>query len=191
MKIYKLIFFSVIFGFVTIGCNSDTETDSKTTSHKINNQKSKKKKIALPVKGKNGYLKFLKGKRKEKSLTNGVIGRIGSSNIKNGNKSQKPIVILNNKEIVVSGFAFDKLADKTAQTVYVVVDGKFYKAKYGGKRDWVVKTRKNNKFLNTGFDCSIPVLNFEKGIHKARIIIVSNDGSYYYEPGQLVEFYIK
>jgi hypothetical protein len=94
------------------------------------------------------------------------------------NKIKTPVII-REKQFRVLGWAIDKPENKVANDVFIKINNKLYLADYGTKRVDISKHFKDNKFMNSGWNITIPVSSIGKGTHKFSVIIISENGTVY------------
>jgi len=99
----------------------------------------------------------------------------------------QPIMIsVEEKHLVVTGWAVDHNARDLAGGVYVKVDEKPYAAYYGSDRKDVADHFGIPQYRYSGFEAVIP--DIEQGQHALSLMILTNDTRGYYLPAQTVQF---
>ncbi len=169
--------------FLGTSCSSDTNKKpkqkvTKPANKKVNPNNTKKVTANKPARTKKlpAYNKL----KKLSGVTPLVVDKINGTLVK-GKKT--PIAVKGNK-VIITGWAIDKLADKTAGGVYIEIAGKLFAAKYGEKRGGVAKMLKNKNLVNSGFNAEIPTSSIGKGTHTLKIHAVTHNMQKVYSPNK-------
>lgn len=116
---------------------------------------------------------------KKESSTKAVIGSIDGVRTREG---KKPVPVSRAEVVVsVSGWAVDASAEEPAGFVYLEMDDTLYPAYYGLESNGLAGQLGVPAYDEARFEAKIPVLNAEPGVHELSLIVVTNDGSSYYE----------
>ncbi len=95
-------------------------------------------------------------------------------------------VRLNQRYLQIAGWAFDAVSMKPASSVYIDIDGKFFKANYGLSKESVAEKFNNNDLANCAFEAKVDSRITGKGTHKLSLKIISADGSSYFVTAKTV-----
>jgi glycosyltransferase involved in cell wall biosynthesis len=99
------------------------------------------------------------------------------------------VVALEQRHLVVTGWAVDREAKDTAGAVYVTIDGERYPAHYSSDRKDVADHFGVSQYRYSGFEALIP--NVMEGRHALSLVIVTKDRKSYYAPANTIEFELK
>ena len=86
--------------------------------------------------------------------------------------------------VELTGWAVDDENESTAGGVYVDVDGRLFPAFYGSDRQDVANSSGVPSYRYSGFERAIPVSEIGAGAHKLSVVVLTADGTGYYEPGE-------
>ena len=158
----------------------DKNNSAKPKLGKDNSAKPKlgKNNSAKPKLGKNNSIKpTLLNKLEENGNLSKLEWRLNNTKINTNNASGS--IKIENKSIIISGWAMDMPRRIPFFKIFIVVDdNKYFAAKSGIKRPDVVEKLKKPKFLESGFRVQIPVDKLGKGYHSIAILAVDQDKKY-------------
>jgi large-conductance mechanosensitive channel len=104
-------------------------------------------------------------------------------------RQEQPIRISAKKSSIrVTGWAVDLPNRKPAGGIYLKIDDKTFPAFYGRHRPDINKVFKAPIFEFSGFEQTIPISEIGPGTHELSVMVVTNDGERYYQPGRNVTF---
>ncbi len=173
-----LFFFTLILSISLSSCKSDSSKTTATTTPAKKIAKAATKKTQLKKKNKQGKkLPNFKQLNRLKTSTSYTIGKINKQSV---NKST-PLEI-KDKFVVVSGWAYDKVANKPAGAVYLEIGNKIFPAKYGSEKPGLVKKNNNPDLLKSGYTAKVPVAKIGEGVHSVNLRVLSNDEKSYFPP---------
>lgn len=115
----------------------------------------------------------------------------------NGKPADNPAIVHSisygqGRNIILTGWAVDKLNNTAAGGIYINIDGKKdIAAFYGQVRPDVGEYFKNTAYINTGFRAYLPSTLLGKGRHILSLKIISFDGQTCYKPAQRIIVEIK
>lgn len=90
---------------------------------------------------------------------------------------KKRVLSKKNNSVVILGWCADFMSLKPAKAVFVEINGKLLKAKYGFLRPDVSNYVDKN-YLKSGFKAEIPVV---EGSNKIKFFVISSDNKYFFE----------
>ena len=101
------------------------------------------------------------------------------NNIKINTNNASGSIKVENKPVVISGWAMDMPRKVPFLKIFIVVDdNKYFTAKSGIKRPNIVEKLKKPEFLNSGFRIQIPLDKLGKGYHSIAIVAIDQDKKY-------------
>lgn len=89
-------------------------------------------------------------------------------------------ISLNNEPLVFYGWAVDRIAEDVSGGVYIILDGKKYKAEYGIERIDVARIYNNLSYQYSGFKLSLSADVFTKGKHTMHLRIMTKNRKAFY-----------
>lgn len=94
---------------------------------------------------------------------------------------ERPVKTSANKEITLTGWAYDGAVNRPASNVVVLFDDNEFAADYGSERKDVAKGFKDQALVPTGYTATIPATAVTPGEHSLTLAVVAADGKGYYK----------
>lgn len=152
--------------------------------------------ISKTIYASNKTISFFNSKKLKEDVLAGMvqIKTAGRSNIEsiNGQKNIKElkVVVVSDKRIRISGWAFDEKAKEVASNVYIKLGDHLFPATYGSVRKDVASHYKNDALATSGFLAEIDAALPGQGRWPLKLIIVSHSKKYYYQVSNLPDIEI-
>ena len=96
--------------------------------------------------------------------------------------ANQPVLLSASDDLIVMGWAVDKVAKNIPAAVELAIDGNAYQAIAGLDRPDVAEFFKTPAYAKAGFQFTAPVAWLGKGKHELKLRIVYRDGTYFEAP---------